>query len=76
MKHYTTEKRKWQEDGGKIAIEKKMGRPKVEKPKEIKYSIRIDCETERKLEAYCEKAGISKGEAFRKGVKLLMERQV
>lgn len=50
----------------------KMGRPKAEKPKDIKYSIRIDLETEQKLEAYCEKNGISKGEAFRMGVKLLI----
>lgn len=54
---------------------KKMGRPKAEKPKEIKYSIRIDAETERRLEAYCISNGISKGEAFRKGVRMLLERQ-
>lgn len=53
---------------------KKMGRPKAEKPKDIKYSIRIDEETERRLEAYCISHGISKGEAFRKGIRLLLER--
>ena len=30
------------------------GRPKAEKPKEIRYSIRLDAETEEKLKAYCE----------------------
>lgn len=52
---------------------KKMGRPKVEKPKEIKYSIRTDAETENRLTRYCEAKGISKGEAYRKGINLLME---
>lgn len=52
---------------------KKMGRPKAEKPKEIKYSIRTDAETEEKLERYCTENGISKGEAYRKGIELLLE---
>lgn len=51
---------------------KKMGRPKAEKPKEIKYSIRTDAETESKLERYCAKHGITKGEAYRKGIELLL----
>lgn len=52
---------------------KKMGRPKAEKPKEIKYSIRIDEETEHRLERYCAKYSITKGEAYRKGLNLLLE---
>lgn len=52
---------------------KKMGRPKADKPKEIKYSIRTDVETERRLEAYCIAHGISKGEAHRKGINMLLE---
>lgn len=54
---------------------KKMGRPKTDKPKEIKYSIRTDEETERRLMAYCAKKGISKGEAYRKGIELLLEKE-
>ncbi len=54
---------------------KKMGRPKTDKPKEIKYSIRTDEETERKLIAYCTKKGITKGEAYRKGIELLLEKE-
>lgn len=53
-------------------IGKKMGRPKVDKPKEIKYSIRTDAETERRLEEYCKATGISKGEAYRKGIEKLL----
>lgn len=50
----------------------RTGRPPVENPKTVKYSIRLDVETERRLVAYCERAGITKGEAFRRGVGLLL----
>lgn len=52
----------------------KIGRPKSEKPKSIKYSIRLDVETEKKLQEYCKKNEISKGKAIRKGLKLLFEK--
>ena len=51
---------------------KKMGRPKAEKPKEVKYSIRTDAETEHRLNQYCAAKGISKGEAYRRGIELLL----
>lgn len=54
-------------------ISKKMGRPKADKLKEIKYSIRTDAETEARLERYCEAEGVSKGEAYRKGIELLLQ---
>lgn len=54
---------------------KKMGRPKATNPKSVEYGVRFDVETEAKLRAYCEKHGISKGEAIRQGVKLLLEGQ-
>lgn len=50
----------------------RTGRPKVEKPKNVRYSIRLDKETELKLSKYCEETGISKGEAIRRGVHLLL----
>ena len=53
----------------------RAGRPKVEKPKEIKYSIRMDAETEERLKAYCDKHNISKGEAIRKGIELLLKKK-
>lgn len=49
-----------------------MGRPKAEKPKEIRYSIRLDAETEEKLKSYCEEHGITRGEAIRRGIHLLL----
>lgn len=53
----------------------KMGRPKVDKPKDIRYSIRIDQETEKRLVEYCEKKGITKGEAIRQGIHLLLGKE-
>ncbi len=50
----------------------RTGRPKVEKPKDIKYSIRLDEETEFKLNEYCKKNNITKGEAIRQGIHLLL----
>ncbi len=49
-----------------------VGRPKAEKPKEIRYSIRLDVETEEKLKAYCEQHRITRGEAIRQGIHLLL----
>lgn len=51
----------------------KIGRPKVDNPKSIKYSIRIDNETENRLVKYCEKKHITKGEAIRRGINLLID---
>jgi desulfoferrodoxin (superoxide reductase-like protein) len=53
-------------------MSQKMGRPKAENPKNIKYSIRLDAETEIKLQEYCNIHGITKGEAIRRGIHLLL----
>ncbi len=52
-----------------------IGRPKAENPKTIRFSIRLDVETENKLKAYCEQKGITKGEAIRRGIYLLLEKK-
>jgi len=44
------------------------GRPFSDNPKSIKYSIRIDADTEKRLNAYCEDHGIKKGEAIRRAI--------
>ena len=49
-----------------------VGRPKAENPKDVRYSIRLNAETEQKLQAYCERNGITKGEAIRQGIHLLL----
>ena len=50
----------------------KMGRPKVENPINIRTSVRLDAETDKKLNEYCEQHKMTKGEAIRKGVHLLL----
>lgn len=50
----------------------RTGRPKAEKPKDIRYSIRLDADTEHRLVEYCEKNNITKGEAIRQGIHLLL----
>lgn len=50
----------------------RTGRPKAENPKTIRYSICIDAELEKKLREYCEKHNITRGEAFRNGIELLL----
>ena len=52
-----------------------VGRPKTEKPKSNRFSIRLDDETEQKLEAYCKEHNITKGEAIRQGIHLLLKKK-
>ncbi len=50
----------------------RTGRPKADRPKDIRYSIRLDAETEQRLIDYCEEHNITKGEAIRQGIHLLL----
>ena len=52
-----------------------VGRPKADKPKDIRYSIRLDAETEEKLQLYCAENKITKGEAIRQGIELLLQQK-
>lgn len=49
-----------------------MGRAKSDNPKDIRFSARLDCETNHNLEKYCQKNNITKGEAIRIGINLLL----
>ena len=51
------------------------GRPRANNPKANRFSIRLDDITERKLKQYCMKHGISKGEAIRRGIYLLLSQE-
>ena len=51
----------------------KMGRPKADNPKDVRYSIRLDAQTEQKLQAYCSEHGITRGEAVRRAIGLLLQ---
>lgn len=53
----------------------RTGRPKVNNPKDIRYSVCLDAETEEKLTLYCEEHGITKGEAIRRGIHLLLSQK-
>lgn len=55
--------------------QKKMGRPKADRPKTINYTIRTDEETERRLQVYCAQNRITRGEAYRQGIELLLAKQ-
>lgn len=48
------------------------GRPKSQNPKEIRFSIRLDEKTDRKLSTYCKDQDLSKGEAIRRAIDLLL----
>lgn len=52
---------------------KTMGRPKVDNPKQIKFSIRLDAETHDKLMKYADNNNITKTEAIRKGIETLLD---
>ena len=51
------------------------GRPKADNPKTSRFGIRLDAETEKKIEFYCKTHGITKGEAIRQGIDLLLQQE-
>jgi len=53
-------------------VSPRTGRPKLENPINVRTSVRLDAETDKKLNEYCKRNGITKGEAIRKGVHLLL----
>lgn len=53
----------------------RTGRPKVNEPKDIRFSIRIDKDINEKLDVYCEENNITKAEAIRKGIYLLLSQK-
>lgn len=50
----------------------RTGRPKLDNPINIRTSVRLDKETDEKLNLYCVEHRMTKGEAIRKGVHLLL----
>lgn len=51
----------------------RTGRPKAEKPKANDVKVRLDDETHEKLLKYCEIHKITKAEAIRKGIHLVLQ---
>lgn len=52
-----------------------IGRPKAKNPKNIDVKVRIDSDTSNRLDAYCEKYNITRAEAIRKGIHLLLDKK-
>lgn len=53
-------------------MSQKMGRPKVENPKDVRFSIRLDAETDKKLCEYCERNEITRATAIRTAIQRLL----
>lgn len=53
----------------------KTGRPKSESPKDINVKVRFDKTLHDSLMKYCEKHNITRTEAIRQGVHLLLEQK-
>lgn len=50
----------------------RTGRPKAENPKEVDVKVRLDKELNEKLLEYCKLNNITRAEAIRQGVHLLL----
>ena len=53
----------------------RTGRPKVDNPKNNDVKVRLDDETTKKLDNYCDKHNITRAEAIRQGIHLLLEKE-
>ncbi len=51
----------------------RTGRPRLDNPKSCDLKVRFDKNTNDRLLVYCEKHGISRTEAIRQGIHLLLE---
>jgi len=52
-------------------VSPRTGRPKIENPKSERLSIRLDDESNKILNDYCEQENIKKPEAVRRGISKL-----
>ncbi len=50
-----------------------MGRPKSDNPKSEQVTVRLDKEHSQILKEYCEREGIERAEAIRRGIRKLKE---
>lgn len=50
----------------------RTGRPKVDNPLNVDVKVRLDNTTSKKLEEYCKQHGMTRTEAIRKGIHLLL----
>ena len=52
-----------------------IGRPKVDNPKDVEVTVRFDRQTKESLLEYCERHNITRAEAVRRGVDLLLSKE-
>lgn len=53
---------------------KKIGRPKIDNPKNIDIKVRLDEKTNKDILNYCEKNSLTRAEAIRQGIYLLLDK--
>ena len=53
----------------------RTGRPRVDKPKNNDVKVRLDDATTKKLDDYCDEHNITRAEAIRQGIHLLLVKQ-
>ncbi len=53
----------------------RTGRPKVANPKRNDLKVRMDDETLEQLDAYCQANSLTRAEAIRQGIKLLLTKK-
>lgn len=53
----------------------RTGRPKAENPKNVDIKVRFDQQTNESLLKYCEKHNVTRTEAIRRGIHLLLENE-
>ena len=53
----------------------RTGRPKEDNPKNVDVKIRIDEETNSKLLKYCKNHNITRAEAIRQGIHLILQNE-
>ena len=53
----------------------RTGRPKAENPLNVDIKVRLDSTTNVELEKYCKTHGITRAEAIRQGIHLLLEKE-
>ncbi len=63
----------WNSIKGGVTLSPRTGRPKAENPKSRDLKVRVNDETMQRIDAYCAKHGITRAEAIRRGIDLLLD---
>ena len=53
----------------------KVGRPKADNPKSIRFSIRLDSDLDEELKKYCERNNIVKADAIRQAIIRMLKKE-